>query len=102
MGFYERHILPYFINCACSTKPMMKQREKVRPRARGTVLEIGIGTGVNLPFYDANRVERLIGLDPPGSHGNWRGSGPLARALKLSSLGCRQSRYRWMTAVWIL
>jgi ubiquinone/menaquinone biosynthesis C-methylase UbiE len=42
----------------------MKQREKVVPRAEGTVLEIGIGTGLNLPFYDPEKVERLIGLDP--------------------------------------
>ena len=64
MGFYEKYILPRFINCACGTKPIMKQREKVVPLATGTVLEIGIGTGLNLPFYDASRVERLIGLDP--------------------------------------
>jgi len=64
MGFYEKYILPRFINCACSTKPMMKQREKVVPGASGTVLEIGIGTGLNLPYYDPARVEKLIGLDP--------------------------------------
>ena len=64
MGFYEKYILPRFINCACSTKPMMKQREKVVPRASGTVLEIGIGTGLNLPYYDPSTVEKVIGLDP--------------------------------------
>ena len=64
MGFYERVILPRFINCACSTKPMMKQREKVVPRASGTVLEIGIGTGLNLPYYDAGKIDKVIGLDP--------------------------------------
>lgn len=64
MGFYDKYFLPRFINCACGTKPIMKQREKVVPRAEGTVLEIGIGTGLNLPFYDPEKVERLIGLDP--------------------------------------
>lgn len=64
MGFYDKYILPRFINCACSTKPIMKQREKIVPRASGTVLEIGIGTGLNLPYYDGSRVQRLIGLDP--------------------------------------
>ena len=64
MGLYEKHILPRFINCACSTKPMMKQREKVVPRATGTVLEIGIGTGLNLPYYDPAKVNKVIGLDP--------------------------------------
>lgn len=70
MGFYEKHILPRFLNCACSTKPMMKQRQKVVPRATGAVLEIGIGTGLNLPFYDAAGVRRLIGLDP--SEESWK------------------------------
>lgn len=64
MGFYDKHILPRFINCACGAKPIMKQREKVVPQAHGTVLEIGIGTGLNLPYYDASRMQRLIGLDP--------------------------------------
>ena len=79
MGFYEQHILPRFINCACGTKPIMKQREKVVPRASGTVLEIGIGTGLNLPYYDAIRGERLIGLDP--SEKSWELAGKRAANL---------------------
>ena len=69
MNFYERHILPHVINCACGTKPVRRQREKVVPRARGVVLEIGIGTGLNLPFYNGAAVERLVGLDP--SEASW-------------------------------
>jgi ubiquinone/menaquinone biosynthesis C-methylase UbiE len=42
----------------------MRQRAKVVPLARGRVLEIGIGSGLNLPFYDANRVKKFWGLDP--------------------------------------
>lgn len=64
MGFYDNHILPRVINCACGTKPIGRQRQKVVPQASGTVLEIGIGTGLNLPYYDQSRVDRLIGLDP--------------------------------------
>lgn len=64
MSFYERHILPRFINCACGSSPIMKQREKVVPGAKGVVLEIGIGTGLNLPFYNPDKIERVIGLDP--------------------------------------
>ena len=64
MSFYDKHILPRFINCACGSSPIMKQRQKVVPRAKGVVLEIGIGTGLNLPFYDSGKVERVIGLDP--------------------------------------
>jgi ubiquinone/menaquinone biosynthesis C-methylase UbiE len=79
MGFYDKHILPRFINCACGTKPIMKQREKVVPRASGTVLEIGIGTGLNLPYYDGSSVERLIGLDP--SEKSWELAGERAAHL---------------------
>jgi SAM-dependent methyltransferase len=79
MGFYDRHILPRFINCACATKPIMKQREKVVPRATGTVLEIGIGTGLNLSYYDAGRVQRVIGLDP--SEASWELAGERAAHL---------------------
>ena len=79
MGFYEKHVLPRFINCACGTKPIMKQREKVVPHASGTVLEIGIGTGLNLPFYNPARVERLIGLDP--SEKSWELAGKRAAHL---------------------
>jgi ubiquinone/menaquinone biosynthesis C-methylase UbiE len=79
MGFYDKHILPRFINCACGAKPVMKQREKVVPRASGTVLEVGIGTGLNLPYYDPARVERLIGLDP--SENSWKLAGERAAHL---------------------
>jgi len=78
MGFYERVILPRFINCVCASGPITKQRDKVVPRARGTVLEIGIGTGLNIPAYDSARVDRLIGLDP--SERSWKLAGERARA----------------------
>ena len=79
MGFYERVVVPRLINCACGAKDIMRQREKVVPRAGGTVLEIGIGTGLNLPYYDDNKVERLIGLDP--SESSWKLAGKRAEAL---------------------
>jgi len=64
MGLYEKYVLPKVIHFACSMKPMMKQRSKVVPQAEGRVLEIGIGSGLNLSYYDADRVEKVIGLDP--------------------------------------
>jgi ubiquinone/menaquinone biosynthesis C-methylase UbiE len=79
MGFYDTHVLPRFINCACGAKPIMQQRQKVVPLATGTVLEIGIGTGLNLPLYDARKVARVIGLDP--SEASWKLAG--ARAAQL-------------------
>ena len=63
-SWYERHLLPYLTDFACGLKPVRRQRQKVVPQARGAVLEIGIGTGLNLPHYDRARVTRLVGLDP--------------------------------------
>jgi ubiquinone/menaquinone biosynthesis C-methylase UbiE len=70
MSFYEEKIVPHIINCACGTKPILKQREKVVPLASGTVLEIGIGTGINLAYYNASIVDKVIGLDP--SEASWK------------------------------
>ncbi|MAT93613.1 MAG: SAM-dependent methyltransferase [Halioglobus sp.] len=79
MGVYEKYLLPRIIACACGTKPIMKQREKVVPLARGTVLEIGIGSGLNLPYYDSTQVQRVIGLDP--SESSWKLAASRAAAL---------------------
>ena len=64
MGLYAKHILPCCLDMACGTKPILKQREKVVPLVSGVVLEIGIGSGQNLPFYDAAKVTKIIGVDP--------------------------------------
>ncbi|HEY1880652.1 MAG TPA: class I SAM-dependent methyltransferase [Caulobacteraceae bacterium] len=63
-SFYDRHILPHVINCACGAKPIRYQRRKVVPRAVGRVLELGIGGGRNLAFYDPAKVESVVGVDP--------------------------------------
>lgn len=64
MGLYGRYILPRVVHLACSAKPNLRQRQKLVPLARGRVLEIGIGSGLNLPFYDPATVEKVWGLDP--------------------------------------
>ena len=63
-SFYDRHIMPRLIGCACASKPIMKQRVKVVPKAAGKVLELGIGGGLNLQFYDPAKVESVSGVDP--------------------------------------
>jgi ubiquinone/menaquinone biosynthesis C-methylase UbiE len=63
-NWYERNVLPWLIDFACGMKSVGKQRMKVIPQAQGRVLEIGIGTGLNLPFYDAGRVSELVGVEP--------------------------------------
>lgn len=64
MGFYESRILPRVIDLACGAAPVLKQREKVVPFAEGRVLEVGIGSAINLSFYDPDRVEMVWGLEP--------------------------------------
>jgi len=64
LGFYDKYILPKFLNCACGTKPINYQREKIVPLAKGIVLDIGIGSGLNIPFYNKSNIDRLYGLDP--------------------------------------
>jgi ubiquinone/menaquinone biosynthesis C-methylase UbiE len=63
MGLYEKFILPKIAEFLCSGKPIMYQRKKVVPLAKGRVLEIGIGSGLNLQFYDSSNVEYIWGLD---------------------------------------
>jgi len=64
MSYYEKRILPKLINFACGLGPMMKQRAKVVPMATGNVLEIGIGSGLNLSFYQKKKIKSLVGIDP--------------------------------------
>ncbi len=64
MGFYSRHILPGLIQLACSGSSSDAKREMIVPLATGNVLEIGIGSGNNLPFYDGPKVRHLTAIDP--------------------------------------
>lgn len=64
MGLYNKYILPKFINCACGSKPINYQRDKLVPYAKGVVLDIGIGSGLNIPFYNKSNINYLYGLDP--------------------------------------
>jgi len=64
MGFYAKYVLPKIIDCGCRQTVMQKQRQLVVPLAKGCVLEVGIGSGLNLPFYDPAKVQRVIGVDP--------------------------------------
>jgi ubiquinone/menaquinone biosynthesis C-methylase UbiE len=64
MGLYAKYILPKATHFLCNAKPIRRQREKVVPLAEGRVLEVGIGSGLNLPFYAAGKVQHVWGLDP--------------------------------------
>ncbi len=64
MGIYNSILLPFLTDKACGIGPIQAQREIVVPKARGDVLEIGIGSGLNLPFYNADIVSKIWGLEP--------------------------------------
>lgn len=63
MNIYGKYLLPRLIDLAMRSKANAAERANVIPRATGVVLEIGIGSGLNLPFYGTT-VERLYGVDP--------------------------------------
>ena len=61
---YEKFLLPKLLDTCCSTKPIQYQRKKIVPQAKGTVLEIGVGSGLNIPFYEKKDIHKVYGLDP--------------------------------------
>ena len=62
--FYEKNVVPKLINYLCGTKPNQYQRKKIVPLAVGDVVEIGIGPGLNLQYYNSEKVNKVIGIDP--------------------------------------
>lgn len=63
MGFYERHVLPRVLNVAMNTKAVAAERRRCLEHVTGAVLEVGFGTGLNLPHYPRG-VTKVVGVDP--------------------------------------
>jgi ubiquinone/menaquinone biosynthesis C-methylase UbiE len=63
MRLYDRYILPWLLDLAMRNSEIARYRRRIVPRAAGRVVEIGIGSGLNLPFYGKG-VERVVGIDP--------------------------------------
>ena len=63
MGFYRDRIFPRLMNAACNTKETRRVRATVCAPLVGEVLEIGFGTGLNLP-HQPTSVTRLLAVDP--------------------------------------
>ncbi|MDO9061445.1 MAG: class I SAM-dependent methyltransferase [Bradyrhizobium sp.] len=63
-GFYDRHIAPRLVHAGCSVEEFSAVRKRIVPRARGIVVEVGFGSGLNLPYYDPTRVDLLVGIEP--------------------------------------
>lgn len=64
MSFYEQYCLPHLLQFVCGLKAIREQRGKVVPLTEGRVLEVGMGSGLNIPYYDPEKVELVWGLEP--------------------------------------
>ena len=62
--FYETNVVPKLLTVLCNTKPNHYQRQKIVPLATGDVVEIGVGPGLNLQYYNTTNVNKVIGIDP--------------------------------------
>jgi hypothetical protein len=62
MGLYSRYVLPRMLDFACRNKDVSELRKQVLPSARGIVVEVGIGSALNLPYYSPS-IEHLYGID---------------------------------------
>ncbi len=63
MSFYEKHILPRLLDLSMRHRGLMPYRRRTIAAASGVVLEIGVGSGLNLPLYETD-VDRVYGIDP--------------------------------------
>jgi len=63
VNVYERYLLPWLVHLAMQSRAAAAERARIVPLASGVVVEIGVGSGLNLPFYGPG-VARLYGLDP--------------------------------------
>ena len=64
MRFYNERIYPWLVNSLGDPKPIQEVRQRIVPLAQGTVLEIGVGPGVNFIHYDPKKVSKVYALEP--------------------------------------
>jgi ubiquinone/menaquinone biosynthesis C-methylase UbiE len=64
MAFYRDRVYPRLVSLLGNPKPIREVRQRIVPLAQGTVLEIGVGPGVNFVHYDPEKVRKLYALEP--------------------------------------
>ena len=95
MGFYQDQVVPLLTSLSMRNKNLAAYRKRVVPEATGRVLEIGIGSGLNLPLYSPKTVQQVIGLEPSPKLWKWLGAlnGAVCRSIWLRGLP-KKSRWR--------
>lgn len=63
-GLWDAKVLPFLVEKACRSRAILEERRRVVPRAAGHVLEIGVGSGLNLALYDRTKVTDVVAVDP--------------------------------------
>jgi len=67
MSFYRDRVYPFLVDALSNPEPIRKVRERILPSAYGTVLEVGVGSGLNFAYYDPTKITKLYALEPnPG------------------------------------
>src|SRR5262245_26721494 len=64
LSWYGHRIAPHVVHFGCSANAFSRMRQRMVPLAAGVVVEVGFGSGLNLPYYNAVKVKRLVGIDP--------------------------------------
>ena len=64
MSFYRNRVYPHIVSLLGNPEPIQKIRQQIIPLAQGTVLEVGVGAGVNFVYYDPSKVSKVYALEP--------------------------------------
>lgn len=64
MQWYDKYVLPFLVHQVCRHRVIASQRQMVVPLATGNVIEIGAGSGLNLPYYNPEHVSKVTAVEP--------------------------------------